>query len=146
MLRSRIQWKMCGCRPSSSFASLLDCVKNSGLSSYYSSCFPISKPLLLLRLLCTATVHVLFRTAITPAIFTQQSYYRQLGLRDRILNLSLMVAAVLTLLWRQVASVQELNRLLAREDLLWCRATKVSQQALSQRFLAFPSKLFGVVV
>ncbi len=55
---------------------------------------------------------------LTPAISAQQKYYKQLGLRDRIINLSLMVAAVLTLLWRQVPSVQELTRLLAREDLL----------------------------
>ena len=53
-----------------------------------------------------------------------------------------MVAAVLTLLWRQVPGVQELTRLLAREDLLWCRATKVSQQALSERFLTFPAAIF----
>ncbi len=79
---------------------------------------------------------------LTPAIFAQEAYYRQLGLRERILNLPLMVAVVLTLLWRQVPGVQELNRLLAREDLLWCRATIVSQQALSQRFLSFPSELF----
>uniref|UniRef100_A0A0C1R257 Uncharacterized protein n=1 Tax=Tolypothrix bouteillei VB521301 TaxID=1479485 RepID=A0A0C1R257_9CYAN len=38
---------------------------------------------------------------LTPAIITQENYYRQLGLRDRILNLPLMVAAVLTLLWRE---------------------------------------------
>jgi len=37
---------------------------------------------------------------LTPAITAQENYYRQLGLRDRILNLPLMVAAVLTLLWR----------------------------------------------
>lgn len=37
---------------------------------------------------------------LTPAIAAQQKYYKQLGLRDRIINLSLMVAAVLTLLWR----------------------------------------------
>lgn len=43
---------------------------------------------------------------LTPAIFAQQKYYKQLGLRDRVLNLSLMVAAVLTLLWRQVPGVQ----------------------------------------
>lgn len=79
---------------------------------------------------------------LTPAIFAQQAYYRELGLRERLLNLPLMVAVVLTLLWRQVPGVQELNRLLAREDLLWCRATKVSQQALSQRFLSFPCELF----
>jgi len=34
--------------------------------------------------------------------------YRQLELRDRILNLPLMVADVLTLLWRQVPGVTEL--------------------------------------
>jgi hypothetical protein len=79
---------------------------------------------------------------LTPAIFAQQKYYKQLGLRDRVLNLSLMVAAVLTLLWRQVPGVQELNRLLAREGLLWCPVTKVAQQSLSERFLVFPSELF----
>ncbi len=79
---------------------------------------------------------------VTPAIFTQQAYYRQLGLRDRVLNLSLMLAAVLTLLWRKVPGVQELTRMLARENLLWCQAVEVSQQAVSQRFLSFPSELF----
>lgn len=82
------------------------------------------------------------KALLTPAISAQQNYYRQLGLRNRIINLSLMVAAVLTLLWRQVPSVQELTRLLAREDLLWCRATKIAQQSLSERFLVFPAELF----
>lgn len=49
-----------------------------------------------------------------------------------------MLAAVLTMLWRQVPSVQELTRMLAREDLLWCKAVQVSQQAVSQRFVSFP--------
>ncbi|MBD2249270.1 hypothetical protein H6G26_39280 [Nostoc sp. FACHB-888] len=31
---------------------------------------------------------------------------------------------------------------LAREDLLWCRATNIAQQSLSQRFLVFPAELF----
>lgn len=79
---------------------------------------------------------------LTPAVFAQQKYYKQLGLRDRILNLSFMVAAVLTLLWRQVPGVQELNRLLAREGLLWCHPAKVAQQSLSERFLVFPAELF----
>lgn len=80
---------------------------------------------------------------LTPAISAQQKYYKQLGLRDRIINLSLMVAAVLTILWRQVPSVQELTRLLAQEDLLWCRATKIAQQSLAERFLVFPAELFA---
>jgi hypothetical protein len=31
---------------------------------------------------------------LTPAITAQENYYRQLGLRDRILNFPLMVVAV----------------------------------------------------
>ncbi len=53
-----------------------------------------------------------------------------------------MVAAVLTLLWRDVPGVTELTRLLETEGFLWCKRTKVSQQALSQRFLTFPAILF----
>lgn len=83
---------------------------------------------------------------VSPAVANQLAYYRQLGLRSRILNLPLMVAAVLTILWRQVPSVHELTRMLAREDLLWCQAVKVSQQALSQRFLSFPAVLFEGVL
>jgi hypothetical protein len=83
---------------------------------------------------------------ISPAVANQMAYYRHLGLRSRILNLPLMVAAVLTMLWRQVPSVHELTRMLAREDLLGCQAVKVSQQALSQRFLSFPAILFEAVL
>lgn len=79
---------------------------------------------------------------LTPALYAQQAYFRQLGMRERILNLSLMLAAVLTMLWRQVPSVQELTRMIAREDLLWCKAVQVCQQGLSQRFLRFASVLF----
>jgi Transposase DDE domain len=82
---------------------------------------------------------------LTPAITNQENYYRKLGLRERILNLPLMMAAVLTLLWRDVAGVRELTRMLARDGFLWCNPTQVSQQALSQRFLTFPSSLFEKV-
>jgi hypothetical protein len=57
-----------------------------------------------------------------------------------------MLAAVLSLVWRQVPSVRELNRMLARENLLWAKMTKVSQQALSQRLLTFPAELFERVL
>ena len=56
-------------------------------------------------------------TLVTPAITAQENYYRRLGLRDRILNLPLMVAALLTLLWPDVAGVRELSRILGRETL-----------------------------
>ena len=79
---------------------------------------------------------------VTPAVLAQEKYYRQLGMRDRILNLPLMVAAVLTLIWPDVAGVRELSRILAREGFLWCEPAQVSQQALSQRFLTFPAEIF----
>ena len=79
---------------------------------------------------------------LTPAITSQSRFFRELGLRARILTLPLMVAAVLTLLWRDVPGVTELGRLLEKEGFLWCKRTKVSQQALSQRFLTFPAILF----
>jgi hypothetical protein len=65
---------------------------------------------------------------LTPALFNQSLYYRQSGLRNRILNLPLMMAAVLTLLWRNVAGVRELTRMLEREGCLWCKPIQVSQQ------------------
>ena len=79
---------------------------------------------------------------LTPLIFNQQGLYRSLGLRNRILNLSLMLASVLTLLWRNVPSIRELTKLLEREGFLWVEGTKVSQKALSKRFLEFPAILF----
>ncbi len=46
---------------------------------------------------------------LTPAMKSQSSFFRELGLRDRILTLPLMVAAVLTLLWRDVRLCDGIN-------------------------------------
>jgi hypothetical protein len=59
-----------------------------------------------------------FKELLSPSVFSQETYYRSLGMRSRILNLPLMVAALLTLIWRQVPSVHELTRMLNREELL----------------------------
>lgn len=83
---------------------------------------------------------------VKPCVYNQLAYYRSLGMRARILNLPLMVAVVLTLVWRQVPSARELNRMLARENLLWAKVTSVSQQALSQRLLSFPASMFERVL
>ena len=83
---------------------------------------------------------------VKPCVYNQLAYYRSLGMRERILGLPLMLAAILTLVWRQVPSARELNRMLARENLLWGKATCVSQQALSQKLLTFPAELFERVL
>ncbi|MCC3446084.1 MAG: hypothetical protein JGK04_00865 [Microcoleus sp. PH2017_39_LGB_O_B] len=55
---------------------------------------------------------------LIPAMAAQKTFYRQLNLRDRILTLPLMMVSVLSLLWRDVAGVTELTRLLKREGFL----------------------------
>lgn len=79
---------------------------------------------------------------ISPVTFALGDAYRQLGLRQRILSLPVMVGVVLTLIWRQVPSVSELVRLLAREQLLWVPPQPVSQQALSLRLRSLSAELF----
>ena len=86
-----------------------------------------------------------FEELLSPAIQAQSAFYRSLNLRDRILNLPLMIAAVLAMLWRQIPSVCELTKTLNREGVLWMRPAKVSQPALSKRLLTFPAELFQQV-
>jgi hypothetical protein len=93
-----------------------------------------------------AVISERLKTLLTPAVLGQLAYYRSLGLRDRLLGLPVMVAAVLLLLWRQVPSVCELTRLLGREDLFWTPKVSVTQQALSKRFLTFPAEVFKRVL
>ncbi len=83
---------------------------------------------------------------LTPAIFAELDYYRHLGLRNRLLNLPVMVAVVLAMIWRQVPGVCTLQKMLARERILWAAPTPVSQPALSERFLTFPAVLFEHVL
>lgn len=89
-----------------------------------------------------AVIEERIKSLLTPAVDGQLAYYRRLGHRNRILGLVVMVAAILMLLWRQVPSVCELAKILAREDLFWTPRVKVSQQALSKRFLNFPADIF----
>ena len=83
---------------------------------------------------------------VKPAVFAELAYYRQLGLRSRILNLPVMVALVLSLLWRRVPGVCTLQRMLGHERILWAQPTRVSQAALSERLVSFPAVLFERVL
>ena len=81
---------------------------------------------------------------VSPAAFALGDAYRRLGLRARILGLPVMVAVVLSIVWRQVPAVGEAVRLLERERLLWVpEGVKVSQQALSLRLRSLPESLFA---
>ncbi len=80
---------------------------------------------------------------IEPAIETQQSLFKELGMRNRTLTLSVIVAIVVSMIWRQLGSGgSEIARLLRTEGLLWVPALIVSQQAISERLRFFPSEIF----
>ena len=82
------------------------------------------------------------REIIHPATLAQVAHFHRLGLRERTLNLPVMVALVLSMVWRQIGSVSELAKMLVTESLLWAEPRQVSQQALSERFRTFPATLF----
>ena len=82
------------------------------------------------------------RQLIHPATLSQVQHYHALGLRDRLLTLPIMVALVVSLIWRQLASVSEALRVLEEEGMLWSAPLKVAQQSLSQRLRVLPAELF----
>lgn len=83
---------------------------------------------------------------IHPLTLGQVAHYHDLGLRERVLSLPVMVALVLSMIWRQVGSVTTLTHLLHHEGLLWTAPQRVSQQALSLRLRTFPADLFRRVL
>ncbi len=83
---------------------------------------------------------------VHPATLNQVAHFHDLGLRERTLNLPVMMAFVLSLIWRQIGSVTEAVRALNREGLLWVDERTVSQQAIEQRFSSLPTLLFERVL
>jgi hypothetical protein len=83
---------------------------------------------------------------IHPLTLGQVAPYHDLGLRQRVLSLPVMVALVLSMIWRQVGSVTTLVHVLHREGLLWTAPVRVSQQALATRLRTFPADLFRRVL
>jgi len=79
---------------------------------------------------------------VHPATLAQVSYFHGLGLRARSLNLVVMVAFVLEMIWRQIGGVCEMTRIVQTEAVLWAAAVKVSQQGLSDRLTSLPAELF----
>lgn len=83
---------------------------------------------------------------VHPATYAQVASYQAMGLRARILPLPVMVAFVLSLIWRHLGSVSEAVRVLQREGFLWTSPQQVSQQALCTRLQRLPAVLFERVL
>lgn len=66
-------------------------------------------------------------------------------LRDRLLTLPVMMAVVLSLVYRRIPGLSEVLRVLEQEGLLWVEPLKVSKQALSKRLGSLPAQLMAQV-
>src|SRR5579871_6229428 len=91
-------------------------------------------------------IQALLQEVIQPATFSQVAHFHQLGLRERVLTLPVMVAFVLSLLWRHIGSVREAVRVLNEEGLLWTGPRPVSPQAVLQRLRSVPPVLFANIL
>lgn len=79
---------------------------------------------------------------VHPATLSQVAYFHALGLRERVFTLPLMVAIVLSMIWRQIGEVTQVVRLMQKESLLWAQPQRITQQALSERLRTLPAELF----
>jgi len=68
---------------------------------------------------------------------------RAIRLRARLLTLPVMVAVIVSLVWRRLGAIAEVCRVLAREGLLWVQPLQVSEQALAKRLDTLPAAVMG---
>src|SRR5258708_9668407 len=83
---------------------------------------------------------------IHPATYSQIELFQSMGVRAGILSLPVMMAFVVSLIWRQIGAVGEAVRVLNQEGMLWVSATVVSQAAVTQRLNSLPAVLFENVL
>lgn len=91
-------------------------------------------------------VQALLEQVIQPATFSQVAPFHQLGLRERILTRPVMVAFVLSLLWRPLGSIRQGVRVLNEEGLLCSGPMPVSSEAVLQRLRTLPPGLLGNIL
>src|SRR5919109_99232 len=68
---------------------------------------------------------------------------RLIRMRQRLLTLPVMVALIVSLVWRRVPSVAEVQKVLTREGLLGMAPLQVSPQAIAKRLDVLPAAVMG---
>lgn len=68
---------------------------------------------------------------------------KEYKLRSRKLDLMVIMAIILSLIYRQINSLTEVVRILNLRGLMWTKAIKVSKQALSKRLQTLPAELIA---
>jgi Transposase DDE domain len=68
---------------------------------------------------------------------------RIIRMRQRLLTLPVMVAIIVSLVWRRVPSIAEVQKILTREGLLGMAPLQVSSQAITKRLDVLPAVVMG---
>src|SRR6266581_5591235 len=68
---------------------------------------------------------------------------RVIRMRQRLLTLPVMVAIIVSLVWRRVPAIAEVQKVLAREGLLGVAPLRVSPQAITKRLAVLPAAVMG---
>ena len=68
---------------------------------------------------------------------------RLIRMRQRLLTLPVIVAIIVSLVWRRVPSVTEMQKVLVREGLWWVSPLRVSPQAITKRLDVLPAAVMG---
>ena len=84
--------------------------------------------------------------SLSPASFKPLSGIKgthEKAMRERVLTLPVMVAVVVSLVYRQINGLSELLRVLQQEGLLWVEPMRVSVEAVSKRLRVLPVSVFS---
>ncbi len=90
------------------------------------------------------TIETELRKLWQPSQFKPISSYHQIPeklRRDRLLTLPVMLAVVLSLVYRKLPGLSKMVSVLAQEGLRWVEPLGVSKQAISQRLMNLPARL-----
>jgi len=85
---------------------------------------------------------------LAPRLLERQDPHhpqRQIRMRARLLTLPVLVVILVGLVWRRLRSLAEVQRVLAREGLLWVAPLPVSAQAIGKRLDTLPAAVLGAV-
>lgn len=90
---------------------------------------------------------------LTPALFVPRRLERRdprnpdrlIRLRARILTLPVMVALVVSLVWRRLGAIAEVQRVVVQDGLLWVSPLQVSEQAIAKRLDTLPASALAAV-
>jgi len=101
-----------------------------------------------------AAVEAALRALLTPSLLAPRRLERRdprnpervIRLRARVLTLPVMVALMVSLVWRRLGAIAEVARVLAQDGLLWVAPLEVSEQAIAKRLDTLPASALAQVL